>query len=83
MHITVEISYYPLTDRYEEPVMELLALLENQPEIEVEAGTMSTLLRGDYEQLMSLLQSSMKTLMQEYPSVFNLKISNSCELKPA
>ena len=80
MHITVEISYYPLMERYEEPVLELLALLENQAGIEIETGTMSTLLRGDYEPVMELLNSSMKTLMQKHPSVFNLKISNSCEL---
>jgi len=82
MHITVEISYYPLMERYEEPVLELLALLENQAGIEIETGTMSTLLRGGYEPVMNLLQTSMKTLMQKHPSVFNLKISNSCELKP-
>lgn len=80
MYITVEISYYPLIERYEEPVLELLALLQDQREIEIETGTMSTLLRGEYEPVMNLINNSMKQLMQKYPSVFNMKISNSCEL---
>lgn len=81
MYITVEISYYPLQERYEKPVNELLALLEKQPEVETEIGTMSTLLRGEYEPVMNLLTETILQLMNKYPSVFNLKISNSCELK--
>jgi uncharacterized protein YqgV (UPF0045/DUF77 family) len=81
MYITVEISYYPLQERYEEPVNELIASLVNHPEVEAEAGTMSTLLRGEYQPVMDLLTGTMRQLMNKYPSVFNLKISNSCELK--
>lgn len=81
MYITVEISYYPLLERYEEPVNELLALLDKQADVETETGTMSTLLRGEYEPVMALLAGTMRQLMDKYPSVFNLKISNSCEIK--
>lgn len=81
MHITVEISYYPLVDRYDQPVFELLDLLKSQAEISIEVGTMSTQLSGEYELIMDLLSSSMKQLMQKYPSVFNLKIANACEVR--
>jgi uncharacterized protein YqgV (UPF0045/DUF77 family) len=81
MHITVEISYYPLVADYDKPVLELLALLENHPDVSVETGTMSTLLSGEYEVVMGLLNRSMKQLMQKYPSVFSLKVANACELK--
>ncbi len=81
MHITVEISYYPLVDGYDEAVSRLLELLNGQSEVGVEVGTMSTLLRGEYADVMKLLQDSMLALMQQYPSVFNLKIANACELK--
>lgn len=81
MHITVEMSYYPLLERYEGPVNELLALLHAHPGVECEPGTMSTLLRGEYETVMALLNGVMPQLMARYPSVFDLKISNSCELK--
>lgn len=82
MHITVEISYYPLADQYDQPVFELLDLLKNHPEISIEVGTMSTLLGGEYEPVMDLLNNAMKQLMQKYPSVFSLKIANACEVKP-
>ncbi|MGQ7868367.1 hypothetical protein [Sunxiuqinia sp. sy24] len=81
MYITVEISYYPLTENYDQPVFQLLDLLNNQPEITVESGTMSTLIRGEYDEVMQILNTSMKELMRNYPSVFNLKIANACELK--
>jgi len=81
MHITVEISYYPLVADYGQPVLELLSLLENRAGVSVEAGVMSTLLSGEYEIVMGLLNRSMKQLMQKYPSVFSLKVANACELK--
>ncbi|MCW0483410.1 thiamine-binding protein [Gaoshiqia sediminis] len=81
MQITVEISYYALIDQYDKPVLELLELLKNQSGIRVEVGTMSTLLSGDYESVMTLVNSHMKTMMKQYPSVFNLKIANACALK--
>ncbi len=81
MHITVEISYYPLVNDYDQPVHELLKLLKNQPEISTEVGTMSTLLSGEYEPVMNLLNRAIKQLMQKYPSVFTIKIANACEVK--
>lgn len=81
MHITVEISYYPLTDQYDQPVLELLELLKDQADIAIETGTMSTLIAGEYSVVMDLLNNCMKQLMQRYPSVFNLKIANACEIK--
>lgn len=81
MHITVEISYYPLVAAYDQPVLELLDLLKNQPGISVEPGTMSTLIGGEYEAVMQLLTSAIKQMIEKYPSVFNLKIANACETK--
>lgn len=81
MYITVEISYYPLVDGYDQPVFELLELLGKHPQLRVEPGTMSTLIAGEYDAVMLLLSQSMKTLMANYPSVFNLKIANACEVK--
>jgi len=81
MHITIEISYYPLLERYEDPVAEFVALLEQYHDVEAEIGTMSTLVSGEYEPVMALLTDAMHQLMGKYPSVFNLKVSNSCELK--
>ncbi len=81
MYITVEISYYPLQDGYNQPVGEFLDFLNRQTTVEVVTGAMSTLLAGEYEEVMQLIGSSMKELMQQYPSVFTLKIANACKLK--
>ena len=80
MHITVEISYYPLTQNFDQAINGLLELLKAQSDAAVEIGTMSTLLSGEYGIVMELLNNSMKQLMQKYPSVFSLKIANACEL---
>ncbi len=81
MHITVEISYYPLTEKFDAPINKLLELLNTESNISIEIGAMSTLISGEYDIVMGLLNSSIKQLMKEYPSVFNLKIANACEIK--
>lgn len=80
MYITIEISYYPLVADYNQPVEELLAILKNQADISVEIGSMSTQIGGKYDQVMELITTSMKELMEKYPSVFNLKIANACKI---
>ncbi|MDF1550018.1 MAG: YkoF family thiamine/hydroxymethylpyrimidine-binding protein [Bacteroidales bacterium] len=79
MIITAEISYYPLTDNYATPVNYFIELISDK-NIKVEAGKMSTILIGDYNDIMELLKESMDELMKKYPSIFNIKISNSCPI---
>ena len=80
MIVTIEISYYPLTDDFNSPIQLFLNKLQRE-EIEVEVGTMSTLITGEFEKVMEILQNSMGDVMEKYPSVFNMKISNSCIVK--
>ncbi|MGQ8336032.1 hypothetical protein ACUNWD_05730 [Sunxiuqinia sp. A32] len=81
MYITVEISYYPLQSDYDKPIFELLDLLKDKPEVTIQTGIMSTLISGEYDTVMALISGSMKLLMENYPSVFNLKIANACQVK--
>jgi len=78
MIITAEISYYPLFGDIDRPVQSFIEELKYQKDITVETGRMSTLVSGDYTKVMSIISDTMGRLMQEYPSVFNLKISNAC-----
>lgn len=78
MEITVEISYYPLMDDYEKPVDSFIEKLAENDKITIEYGTMSSLLTGRYEDVMELLNLQLKPFLEEYPSVFTLKISNAC-----
>lgn len=79
MEITVEISFYPLKDNYLAPVKHFIQELEENPGIAVEPGKMSTLLTGRYEEVMDLLHRKLKLFLENYLSVFTLKISNSCK----
>jgi uncharacterized protein YqgV (UPF0045/DUF77 family) len=78
IQISLEISYYSLTDDYKTPVKEFLEVLGKKPKISVETGTMSTSLAGEYDEVMEILTGSMRELMGKYPSVFCIKISNAC-----
>ena len=80
MIVTAEISYYPMTTSFDQPIDLFLKKLE-QENIEVKVGTMSTLLTGEYKIVMDILTNSMRELMEDYPSVFTIKISNSCVIK--
>lgn len=80
MIITAEISYYPLTGNFEEPINELISKLSEES-ITRDTGPMSTFISGEYSEIMRILTRSMGDLMERYPSVFNLKISNTCPVE--
>ncbi len=80
MIITIEISYYPLSDNITEPINSFIDKLKSD-DIKVEIGIMSSVITGEYDKVMKSLNDSMKILMDKYPSVFNIKISNSCIIK--
>ena len=77
MIITAEISYYPLMDNYASAVKEFVAEIENNG-IDIEIGTMSTILTGEYDKVMKVLNEGMSFVLEKYSSVFAIKISNSC-----
>lgn len=77
MTVTAEISYYPLSDDYVKPVNDFIEQLADD-KITVEIGRMSSLITGDYTELMKRLTNAMGELMNNYPSVFNIKLSNAC-----
>jgi len=79
MIITVEISYYPLTENYSKAVNSFLERI-SKSDITIDMGKMSTVLIGEYEVIFELLNNSIYKLMEDYPSVFNIKISNSCPI---
>jgi len=78
MEITVDISYYPLEEDFNKPVKEFLNAIALNTKVMIESGIMSTVISGDYDDVMSLLTETIKPFMEKYPSVFTLKISNAC-----
>lgn len=76
MHIDIEISYYPLKSDFIPPIDQFIEKLQH-PGLRVTTGKLSTLVSGDYDLAMNVINSAMKDLMEENPSVFNFKITNA------
>lgn len=79
MIVSIEISYYPLLSDFINPV-NLFIDKVSQDGIKVEIGKMSSVLTGEYAVIMKIITETMGDLMKTYPSVFTLKISNTCEI---
>ena len=78
MDVSVEISFYPLVSAYGPPVSEFISRLKARPDIEVVPGGMSTVVIGGYDEVFGALNEEIKVSMEKHPSVFTLKIANSC-----
>jgi uncharacterized protein YqgV (UPF0045/DUF77 family) len=69
MKLSVEISKYPLTSDYIEPIKGFIAELNQQPGLRVITNTMSTQLFGDYDVVMAALQHSFRWSFERYGKV--------------
>lgn len=78
MVISIEISYFVLQNDFESPVNEFIAALSTKNNLDIKSGAMSTLISGEFEIVMKALNESIKPLLEKYPSIFDLKISNAC-----
>ncbi len=69
MDISVELSLYPLQDSYKKPIISFIALLKEDPGIEVVENSMSTQVFGPYDRVTSLIKGAAKHLFETHPSV--------------
>ncbi len=80
MIVSLELSFYPLTEKYEIEVLRFLDELQNRPAIRVKTNGMSTMIEGAYDEVFELLHKEMKPFMAaEQTNVFVAKFLN----KPA
>ena len=79
MIVSLEISYYPLVNEFTNPVNEFIEKISNDA-LEIETGKMSTIITGEYTILMKILTETMEKLMEKHPSVFTIKLSNTCSV---
>lgn len=78
MIITAEVSLYPLKDKYEDAVWQYISYLEAYPALEVKAGGMSTLVTGEYDEvMMALSEVTRRSFDQEPSAIILFKIANS------
>lgn len=79
MKTTVEISLYKLqeedsNDNYKLIVKEFLKSIQNK-NLEIETNGLSSLIYGDYSDIIELLNNEVRGFLDKYRSVFVLKIS--------
>ena len=78
MKISVEVSLYPLADGYLDIIKSTVNRLAEAKDIKVKTNAMSTQLTGEFESIMSLLQSEiLQTFQKTNKAVFVCKFLNS------
>ncbi len=82
MRVVVEISLYPLADDFIPAIKDVIDRLNSHELIEVTTNTMSTQLRGEYDDVMAAISCEIKTTFESSPrAVFAIKIlSNPVDL---
>ena len=69
MQLSVEISKYPLTTEYIEPIRGFIAELNQQEGLTVITNTMSTQIFGEYDTVMAALQRCIRWSFERYGKV--------------
>jgi len=78
MKVAVDISLYPLNEDFIPPIKDVIARLKAHADIDVVTNPMSTQLRGEYDDVMAVLQSELKTTFENVPkAVFAIRILNN------
>ncbi|HSI27939.1 MAG TPA: YkoF family thiamine/hydroxymethylpyrimidine-binding protein [Methylophilus sp.] len=74
MRISVDISLYPLTEGYVEPILEFINKLEANPSLVVKRNSLATQVFGEYRAVMDCLDAEMEAVFAAIPqSVFVMK----------
>ncbi|WP_428820518.1 hypothetical protein [Microbulbifer sp. MCCC 1A16149] len=66
LKLSVEISMYPLQDEYLPAIKDFIERLHNHPELQVISNTMSTQVFGDYDPLMDMLKTEIRTSYEQF-----------------
>ena len=78
MQVAVDISLYPLDKDIIPPILDVIDRLRSSPGLDVVTNPMSTQIRGDYDDVMTMLTRELKTTFEDLPkAVFVIKILNN------
>lgn len=78
MRVAVDISLYPLTDDFIPPIKDVVDRLNDRSSVEVVTNPMSTQIRGDYDDVMAVLNEEIRTTFEHCPkAVFAIRILNN------
>jgi uncharacterized protein YqgV (UPF0045/DUF77 family) len=78
MRIAVDISLYPLDAEFIPPILDVIKRLKGHHELYVDQNSMSTQIRGEYDDVMAALKDELKTTFENVPrAVFVMKMLNN------
>jgi uncharacterized protein YqgV (UPF0045/DUF77 family) len=78
MRVAVDISLYPLDANFIPSIDDVIGRLNSHPSIEVTTNSMSTQIRGEYNDVMTALHKEIGTTFEKLPkAVFAIKILNN------
>ena len=75
MRVSVDISLYPLTEQFVEPILAFIKKLEGNPKLNISRNNLSTQSFGEYRDVMDAMVSEIEAVFEQLPhSVFVLKM---------
>lgn len=77
MNTSVEISYYPLSEKYMAPIGDFINRLNTYPSVTVKTNGMSTQVFGEFDVVMSAVTQEIKASFSLPHSVFIMKVINA------
>jgi uncharacterized protein YqgV (UPF0045/DUF77 family) len=78
MKVAVDISLYPLQDDLIPPIVDVINRLKAYDNLYVDTNSMSTQIRGEYDDVMSALKGEIGATFEALPkAVFVLKLLNN------
>jgi uncharacterized protein YqgV (UPF0045/DUF77 family) len=78
MRVAVDISLYPLADDFLPPIKQIVERLNEKTSVEVVTNPMSTQIRGEYDEVMAVLNEEIRTTFEQSPkAVFAIRILNN------
>ncbi len=78
MRVAVDISLYPLQEEFLEPIEDVIRRFNEHEAVEVETNAMSTQIRGEYEDVMPVLEREIRRTFEQVPkAVFAIRILNN------
>lgn len=78
MRVAVDISLYPLQDDLIPPIVNVIERLKSHDGLYVDTNAMSTQIRGEYDDVMAVLNGEIKTTFESLPkAVFVMKFLNN------
>ena len=74
MEISLEISLYPLQDKYEDTILDFIRQLNQNKKIIVETNGMSTQVFGEYDEVIGTVQTEMKKVYEKTQAILVMKM---------